>query len=196
MGGENVKNRVHAGRVSAILILCAGMLAAGCKSAPDLTRDQATSLIEASYAQAAPVPITVVVNDLGMRQGIAAKYWTGVKKYPNGYWADFKLTDDGKKLVKLTGGGDAITWRPDGPNDLHYAVIMTTVSASRLKATGIGDVEDNAGGKVVEFTEAEDLSGLPDALQNIARNSGNTLTTQRQANFVLQNGAWALQSVQ
>jgi len=191
-----VKNWMHAGRLSAMAILCAGMLAVGCKSAPDLTRDHATAMIEANYAQAAPVPTTVVVNDLGMREGITAKYWQGVKEYPNGYWADFKLTNDGKKLLKLTTGGDTIEWRPNGPNDLNYAVIMTTVATSRLNAQDIGDVEDNGNGKVVEFTEAVDLNGLPDALQKIAQNSGNTLTTQRQANFVLKNGAWSLQSIQ
>jgi hypothetical protein len=191
-----VKNWMHAGRVSAMGILCAGMLAAGCKSAPDLTRDHATSMIQANYAQAAPVPAVIVVNDLGMREGITAKYWEGVKRYPNGYWADFKLTDDGKKLVKLASSGDTISWRPNGPSDEHYAVTLTTVATVPLKPDQIGDVEDNGGGKVVSFTEVEDLSGLPSPLQGIAENPGNTLSTQRQATFVLKNGAWTLQSVQ
>ncbi len=196
MGGGTVKNWMHAERVSAMVMVCAGMLAAGCKSAPDLTRDHATSMIQANYAQAAPAPAVVVVNDLGMREGVTAKYWEGVKRYPNGYWADFKLTDDGMKLVKMASGGDTITWRPDGPNDPHYSVTLTTLAPVPLKPDQIGDVEDNGAGKVVSFTEVEDLSGLPGALQGIARNPGNTLTTQRQANFVLTNGAWTLQSVQ
>jgi hypothetical protein len=190
-------NSKTGGVLTAWTLLAAGLLAGGCKQAPELTRDQATAMIEANYAQAAPVPTTIVVNDLGMREGIAAKYWIGVRKYPNGYWGDFKLTDEGKKLVKLTdGGGDTITWRPNGPNDLNFAVVMTTVATSHLKAQDIGDVEDNGNGKVVEFTEAVDLSGLPNALQTIAQNSGNTLTTQRQANFVLKNRAWVLDSIQ
>ncbi len=191
-----MKNGVHAGRVSLVVLICAGVLAAGCKSAPQLTQANATALIEASYAQAAPAPATLVVKDLGMREGITAKYWTGIKKYPNGYWADFKLTDDGKKLVTLASGGDTIAWRPDGPNDLNYSVTMNTVVASHLKAQNFGDVEDSGNGKTVAFTEAVDLSGLPGPLQRIAQNSGNTLTTRREANFVLKNGAWALDSVQ
>lgn len=191
-----MKNRVFAGRVCVLALVCAGMLAAGCKSAPDLTQTDAKSLIEANYAHATPTPATIVVNDLGMREGIAAKYWEEVKRYPNGYWADFKLTEDGKKLVKLASGGDTISWQPDGPNDPHNTITVTTVAPVPLTAEGIGDVEDNGAGKVVSYTEVEDLSGLPDALKGIAQNPGNTLSTQRQANFVLQNGAWTLQSVQ
>jgi hypothetical protein len=190
-----VKKRGKAG-FAGLALLCAALLAAGCKQAPELTQVNAASLIQANYAQAAPVPIELVISDLGMRQGVTAKYWEGVKRYPNGYWADFKLTPDGKKLVKLADGGDTIAWRPDGPNDLHYAITVTTLGASHLKATNIGDIEDNGDGKVVEFTEAKDLSGLPDALQGMAHNSGNTLSTRRHANFVLANGAWSLQSIE
>jgi hypothetical protein len=191
-----VKKNKEAWILAATAVLGAGLMAIGCKQAPQLTQDSATSMIEANYAQAAPVPTTIVVNDLGMREGVTAKYWTGVKKYPNGYWADFKLTDDGKKLVKLANGEDTISWRPNGPDDPHYAITLTTVAASRLKAENLGEVEDNGNGKVVSFTEAIDLSGLPGPLQGIARNPGNTLTALRQANFVLTNGAWTLQSVQ
>ena len=182
--------------LAAAAILGIGLLAAGCKQPPDLTSASAASMIAANYAQAAPVPVTIVVNDLGMSEGVTAKYWQGSRKYPNGYWGDFKLTDDGKKLVKLASGGDTIAWRPDSPDDPHYAVTMTTVAASHLNAENIGDVEDNGSGKTVSFTEAEDLSGLPGDLQKIAHNAGNTLTTRRQANFVLKNGAWVLDSVQ
>lgn len=194
--GGDVRKSGKAGILMAAVVLGAGLLAGGCKSAPELTQANAISLIQASYAQAAPVATDIVVDDLGMRQGVTAKYWTGVKRYPNGYWADFKLTDDGKKLVRLANGGDSIEWRPDGPNDLHYAVTMTTLSTSRPKTSGFGDVEDNGGGKVVTFTEAVDLTGLPGALQGIAKNPGNTLTSRKQASFVLTNGAWTLQSVQ
>jgi hypothetical protein len=191
-----VKHWVTAGRLGPTMVACAGMLVAGCKQAPELSQADATAMIQANYAQAAPVPATIVIGDLGMRQGIEAKYWLGVKRFPNGYWADFKLTDDGKKLVKLESGGDTISWRPDGPNDLRYGLTVTTVPTVPLKAQGIGEVEDNGNGKLVSFTEAEDLSGLPAPLQGIAQNSANTLTTRRTANFVLKNGAWALDSVQ
>jgi hypothetical protein len=196
MEGGNVKNWLCAGRVSVMAIVCAGMLAGGCKSAPDLSQANAKSLIEANYAHAAPAPATIVVNDLGMREGVTAKYWEGSRRYPNGYWADFKLTPDGMKLVKLGSVGDTIAWRPNGPSDPHYSITVTTVAAVPLKAEGIGDVEDNGAGKLVSFTEVEDLSGLPDALKGIAQNPGNSLSTQRQASFVLANGAWTLESVQ
>jgi hypothetical protein len=182
--------------LTAAAILGIGLLASGCKQPPDLTQANATSMIEANYAQATPAPIMIMVNDLAMQEGVAAKYWQGVKKYPNGYWGDFKLTDEGKKLVKLPSGGETIAWRPDSPNDPHYAVTMTTVAAGHLKAEGIGSVEDDDNGKVVSFNETEDLSGLPGDLQKIANNADNTLKTRRRANFVLKNGAWALDSVQ
>ena len=43
--------------------------------------------------------------------------------YPNKYWADFKLTDAGKKAVKLPNGGDTIEWRPSGLDDKNYSVV-------------------------------------------------------------------------
>lgn len=181
---------------TAAAILGIGLLASGCKQPPELTQASATSMIEANYAQAAPAPVLIMVNDLAMQEGVTAKYWQGARKYPNGYWGDFKLTDEGKKLVKLASGGDTIAWRPDSPDDPHYAVTLTTVAANRLKAESIGSVEDSENGKAVSFNEAEDLSGLPGDLQKIAHNASNTLTTRRRANFVLKNGAWALDSVQ
>jgi hypothetical protein len=190
-----VKNRGKAG-FAGLALVCAALLAAGCKQAPELTQANAASLIQVNYTQAAPVPIDIVVNDLGMREGVTAKYWEGVKKFPNGYWADFKLTPDGKKLVKFENGGDTIAWRPDGPDDPHYVITVTTQATLHLKPLNIGDVEDNGDAKVVEFTEVEDLSGLPDALQGMAHNPGNTLSNRRHANFVLTNGAWSLQSIQ
>jgi uncharacterized lipoprotein YajG len=53
-------------------LLAAGLLVAGCKSAPELTATQAQALIQASYDQTAPVGTAIVVNDLGMRQGVTA----------------------------------------------------------------------------------------------------------------------------
>jgi hypothetical protein len=43
------------------------------------------------------------------------------------------------------------------------------------------------------YMEDVDLTGMPDALQNIAHNPGNELSKQRVATFVLNNGAWTLQ---
>lgn len=153
-------------------------------------------MIQANYDQAAPVNTNIVVTDLGMRQGVTAKYWMGIKKYPNGYWADFKLTPDGQKLVKLASGGDTIQWRPEGPSDDHYSVSMTTVAANHLKARNVQNIDDVGDNKVAKYTEAVDLSALPDPLQAIAQNPGNQLTTTRSATFALNGGAWKLQSAQ
>jgi hypothetical protein len=186
--------KLHA--YGALALLGAGLIAAGCKSAPPLEQADAMKMIQAKYDQSPPVNTDIVVNDLGMREGITAKYWTGLKKYPNGYWADFKLTPDGQKLVKLSGGGDTIQWRPEGPNDPNYAVTMTTVAANKLKARSPQDVEDVGDSKTIGFTEDVDLSALPDPLQGIAHNPGNRLSNTRHATFALDGGAWKLQSVQ
>ena len=98
----------------------AGMLLAGCKSAPDLTQADALAMIQAKYDQTPAAGANITVNGLGMRQGVTAKYWERTKKYPNGYWADFKLTPDGKKVLKLASGGDVIQWRPRRPAIRHF----------------------------------------------------------------------------
>lgn len=180
----------------ALAVLGVGLVVAGCKSAPPLSQADALSTIQAKYDQSAPVNTDIVVNDLGMREGVTAKYWQGVKKYPNGYWADFKLTPDGKKLVKLASNGDTIEWRPEGPNDDHYLMTITTVAANHLKARDVQSIEDVGDTKVVAYTEDVNLSGLPDPLQGIAHNPGNRLSTARHANFTLEGGAWKLQSIQ
>jgi hypothetical protein len=180
----------------ALGLLGAGLALAGCKSAPPLTQDQAQALIQAKYDAMPPAAASITVDDLGMREGVTAKYWTGTKRYPNGYWGDFQLTPEGKKVVSLTGGGDMIQWRPEGPNDPRYAIGVTTVTTNHLKAKGIGEIQDQAGGtKVVDYTEEVVLAGLPDPLLGIAHNPGNKLSTKRTATFVLSGGAWTLQSI-
>jgi hypothetical protein len=114
----------------------------GCKSAPPLSQTDALALIQAKYDQSPPQPLTIVLTDQGMQQGVSDKFWQGVKRYPNGYWGDFKLTDLGKKQVKLSDGGDVIQWRPDGPSDLRYAYSMSTVTSNHLKARGLSDIQD------------------------------------------------------
>ena len=168
---------------------------AGCKSAPDLSADQAKALIQAKYDHDPGTAFDISVDDRGMQEGVTAKYWAGIKRYPNGYWGDFKLTDDGKKVLKLPGGGDVIQWRPDGPSDPHFVVVVVPLALSRLKARDIGSVESIGDTRTVSFMEDVDLSGLPAALQNIAQSPANRLSTTRQATFVLNNGAWVLQSI-
>jgi hypothetical protein len=194
--GGNMKNWGNFARVCVGALVAAGVLAAGCKSAPELSQADALSMIQAKYAQTAPVAIDIVVTDRGMQQGVTAKYWTGVKRFPNGYWADFKLTDDGKKLIELPGGGDTIQWRPSGPADPHYSITVTTIATSQPKVSGVQDISDLGDGKVAKFTEAENLDALPAPLQEIAQDPGNELSAHKQANFALTNGAWTLQSLQ
>jgi hypothetical protein len=137
-----------------------------------------------------------MVDDLGIREGITAKYWVRTKVYSNKYWADFALTADGKKAVKLADGGDTIQWRPQSAEDKNYSVVVTTVATNHLKARGVQDPHDEAGGtKSVVFTEAVSLDGVPDALQDIAHDPGNKLSTKRTATFTLVDGVWKLTSI-
>jgi hypothetical protein len=174
----------------------AGLLLAGCKSAPELTAAQAQALIQAKYDAAPAVGANIVVDDLGMRMGATAKYWNRTTIYPNKFWADFKLTDEGKKAFKLQDGGDVIKWRPDSADDKSYSIVVVTVAANHLKARDVKDPQDDAGGKGASFTEALNLDGVPDALQQIAHNPGNKLSSKRQAEFALDGGAWKLVSIE
>jgi len=181
--------------------LFGGLMIAGCKSAPELTQAQALSLVQADYDHGQPQGISIQVNDLGMRQGATAKYWDRTKIYPNHYWADFKLTPDGKKVVQLANGGDTIEWRPESADDTHYSIRMITVQANHLKARSMGDITDEMitgvdTAKGADFTEGVDMTGVPDTLQQIAHNPGNQLSTKRHVDFALANGAWTVHAVQ
>ncbi len=182
--------------LAAVVFLGAAVLATGCKSAPDLTQDQAKTMIQARYDGQAGTALTIAVEDRGMQEGVHDGYWVGVKRYPNGYWADFKLTPDGAKVVKLPNGGDTIQWRPDSPSSPNYTVVVVPQTVCKLKARGIGEVQTLADNRTVAFTEDVDLSSLPAGLQSIAQNPGNQLSTQRVATFTLVNGAWTLKSVE
>jgi hypothetical protein len=167
-----------------------------CKSAPELTAAQAQSLIQAKYDQDPAVGAPITITDLGMRQGVTAKYWDRSKAYPNKYWADFKLSDAGKKAVTLTGGGDTIEWRPDSMEDKNFSVVVTAAATNHLKAHDVKDPQDEVGGtKVAIFTEAVSLDGVPAPLQDIAHDPGNKLSTRRTATFTLDGGAWKLSSI-
>lgn len=178
----------------------AGLLFSGCKSAPELTAANAQALILAKYDQTAAVGANIAVDDLGMRQGATAKYWTRTTIYPNKFWADFTLTAEGKKVLKLQKGGDMIQWRPESADDTHYSVIVVTVAANHLKAHDLQDAQDEvlpgqSTVKGVAFTESVNLDGVPAPLQDIAHNPGNKLSTKRQADFVLVDGAWKVQAI-
>ncbi len=173
----------------------AGLLLSGCNR-PELTQANAQAMIQAKYDQTPAVGVDITVNDLGMRQGVTAKYWDRSKAYPNKYWADFKLSDAAKKAMTLPGGGDTIQWRPESVEDKKFSVMVTTLAANHLKARDVKEPQDEVGGtKSVVYTQAVSLDGVPDALQEIAHNPGNKLSTKKTATFALDAGAWKLQSI-
>jgi len=169
---------------------------AGCKSAPELTAAQAQALIQAKYDQTPPLGANITVDDLGMRMGATDKYWDRTTIYPNKFWADFKLTPDGKKAIKLADGGDTIKWRPDSPDDKTFSIVVVTTAANHLKARVDNDPQDEVGGtKSVVFTESVNLDGVPGPLQDIAHNPGNKLSSKKTATFAVDGGAWKLVSI-
>jgi hypothetical protein len=179
-----------------VALLGAAMIFAGCKSAPELSAANAQALIQAKYDADPAVSTNIVVDDLGMREGVTAKYWDRSKAYPNKYWADFKLSEDGKKSVKLPSGTDIIEWRPASMDDKTFSVIVSTVATNHLKAHDVADPQDEVGGtKSATFNEVKSLDGVPAPLQGIAHNPGNHLSSKKTATFSLDNGAWKLQSI-
>jgi hypothetical protein len=179
-----------------LALLAAGLLIAGCKSAPDLSQAQALTMIQARYDQSPAEPVSITVNDTGMQQGITAKYWLGTKRYPNGYWADFTITPDGKKVLKQASGGDVIQWRPDNPTDPNFVIVIQTVATNHLKARDVGEIQSVGDSRTASFTEDVNLDGIPQPLVDIAHNPDNKLSAMRQATFVLTSGAWTLQSIE
>jgi hypothetical protein len=192
-----VRNTVKMNVLLSLAVLGAGMVVAGCKSAPPLSQTDALAMIQAKYDATPAVGANITVNNDGMVQGATAKYWNRTTIYPNKYWADFTLTPDGKKVIKQASGGDLIKWRPDSPTDKNYSIVLVTVAANHLKAKDIKDVQTvGSSSASVAFSEAVDLTGVPDPLVAIAHNPGNQLSVGRTADFVLDNGAWKLQSIE
>jgi len=195
-----VKNAVKM-HVLGVAFVAAGLLFTGCKTAPELTQANALAMIQAKYDATPAVGVSVTVNHLGLSQGIIAKLWTLTKVYPNKFWADYTLTADGKKSVKLPGGGEVIQWRPENADDKGYSVVILTAVANHLKAHDLKDLQDEvlpgvATAKGAGFTEAQNLDGVVDGLQQIAHNPGNKLSTKRQADFSLEDNVWKLHSIE
>lgn len=179
---------------------CSILLINGCKSAPELKKEQALALVQARYDQTTPAGVNILVNDPGMLSGAKAKLWERTKVYPNKIWADFKLTADGKKAVVLPGGGDVIEWRPQSADDKNYTIVVTTVAVNHLKAKDMGDLRDEAmagadTAKAGRYTEVVNLTGVPQTLQDLARYPGNRLSTKKEGDFVLANGTWTLKAI-
>ena len=192
--GEGMKNLRYLGAMALVGVGLIGF--AGCKSAPELVSADAQKAIQAKYAAQAPVNVQITVNDLGMQQGANGKLWTRAKVYPNKYWADFTLTPEGKKAVKLLGGGDTIQWRPDSLEDKKFVVVVTSAVATSPKVKDVQVAQEAGAGKSVAFTEVENLDGVSDVLQQIAHNPGNKLSQKKMANFTLDGSAWKLDSIQ
>jgi hypothetical protein len=185
-------------KLGAMALLGAGLLVfAGCKSAPPLSQQDALAIVQAKYNQAPPESVSFPITDLGMRKGIVAKYWAETKKYPNGYWADFEMTPDGKKVIKLSSGGDTIQWHPESSSDKSFVVTASTVATSRHKAKDMSDLLDLGGGvKTATYSESDVLDALPSALKDIIEDPGNKISTKRTATFNLVDNQWQLQSIQ
>ena len=185
-----------------VAVMGAGLVISGCKSAPELSKDQALKMVQDKYDQTAPVGVNVLVNDSGMRLGATAKLWERTKVFPNRLWADFKLTAEGKKAVVLPAGGDTIEWRPASLEDKTYSIVVTTTAANHLRAKDMGDLQDEMlpgadTAKAGKYTEAANLQGVPDTLQHIiAENPLNKVSTKKQADFALENGAWVLKRIE
>ena len=162
--GGNVKNSVKLKVLSSLVLLSAGWWLAGCKSAPDLTQAQAQSMIQAKYDKDPGVTFNISVNDGACSRVFTQTIGSGPNAYPNGYWADFKLTPDGAKVVKLPAGGDVIQWRPDGPAAPNYAIVVVPLALSHYKARGLGDVETIGDTKTVTYMEDVILDAMPAAV--------------------------------
>jgi len=191
---ERVKIAGKMQALAAVALLGVGVVLAGCKSGPELTKDQAQALITAKYDAMAGAKLNIAVGDLAMQAAVRAGYLQGVKRYPNGYWADFKLSAAGAKELTVA-GGELIQWRPTAPSDPHYAITMTTVAAPKLKARDFGDVTKVGEIATVVFTEDVNLSSLPAPVQEMARTPGNKMNDKKTATFALVNGAWAVQKI-
>jgi hypothetical protein len=196
--GGRVKRALKFEVLGALLLMGAGWWIAGCKSAPDLSKADAQKLVQSYLDQQPPASFIINVNEIGLKQGFDAKYWKLTKVYPNKKWADYDLTDDGKKLVTLNGGGTTIQWRPDDLGKAHFYV--TTVATGHGKVKDLQDPQDDIvpgvdTAKSAVFIEDVDLAGLPDPMQQMAHNPGNVLSSKRHADFALDGGNWKVHDV-
>lgn len=182
-----------------VLVTGAGLCVAGCNFTPDLSKTAAITMIQAEYDKRPAEPIIIAVDDMGLKQGLSHNLWKLAKVYPNQRWADYKLTDEAKKSIKLQGGGDTVEWRPEqGHNDFHF--FIQTAQANHLKAKEVGDPHDDVlagvdSAKGATFNEVENFDNVPDPVALIGHNAINKVSTRRQAAFALVGGNWALHSI-
>lgn len=198
MGGK-VRRVLNLRVLGAVALLFVGTWLSGCKSKPELSKADALRMIQADYDNRPPGGASILVDDVGLKQGLTAKYWKLVKIYPNNRWADYTLTDDGKKVLKLESGGDVIQWRPEPGSSPHFMIV--TLATNHFKAHDVLDPQDEVvpgvdTAKSATFTESLNFEGVPQPLQDIAHNPGNKPSSKRTANFSLDGGAWKLHSIE
>lgn len=183
---------------AAIVLLSASLVGVcGCKSAPELSQADAQKLIQAKLDAQPAAGVEITVSDQGMQIGANSKLWVRTKVYPNRYWADFTLTDDGKKQIKLASGKGAIEWRPESLTDKDFSLVVTSAVQTHPKAKNVQSAQDvGSTSKTVGYTEVVGLEGLSPALQEIAHTPGNKLSSRKTASFVLDGGAWKVDSIQ
>ena len=183
----------------AVAFMGAGLLLNGCKSAPELSQADAAKMIQAEYDSRPAAGAGVYVNEFGLKQGLTAKYWQLVKIYPNNRWADYKLTDEGKKVLTLQGGGDTIEWRPEQGNNSHFYVVTTKANhftAKEVEAPQDEVVPGVTTAKSAAFNETLNFDGVPQPIVDLAHNAGNKLSSKKHADFAFEGGSWKLHSIQ
>lgn len=185
--------------LAAVGLAGAGLVMDGCKSAPVLTKDNAQALIQTHYDSEATSGVTITVDKLGLQQGLSAGYWKLTKIYPKQEgWADYTLTPEGKKVLKLDAGGDVIEWRPGADGEFHFLIVTT--AANTMRAKEVEDPQDEvlAGvstAKSVTYTESVNMTGVPQPLQDMAHNPGNKLSSRRQADMSYEGGSWKVHGI-
>jgi hypothetical protein len=184
--------------LGALLLAGAGLWVTACKSTPELTQTDAQKLIQADYDSRPAAGAGIYINEIGLKQGLNDKYWKLTKVYPNNRWADYTLTDDGKKVLKLQDGGDVIQWRPEDGNNFHFYVV--TLQQNHFRVKDVSGPEDGVvpgvdKAKSATFSETLNLDGVPQPLSDLAHNAGNQLSSKKTADFSYENGAWKLHEI-
>jgi len=197
--GGKKKDMLNRKFFAAVALLGASlaMVVSGCKSAPELTQADAQKMIQAKLDAKDAAPVSLTVDDQGMQMGANAKLWDRTKVYPNRFWADFTLTPEGKKQIKLAGGADVIQWRPESLDDKKFAMVLTTAVVTHSKAKDVQAPSKVSSTSVtVDYSEAIGLEALSDTLQKIAHTPGNKLSTKRTAALSYDGSAWKVDSLQ
>lgn len=191
------KLRIYA--LGALAFAVAGLLFTGCKSAPELSKDSAQALIQSHLDSQSPSGITIMVDKMGLQQGLSAGYWKLTKIYPKqAGWADYTLSPQGQKVLKLSSGGNVIEWRPGGDGEYHF--LIQTITANTMRAKDVQNPQneilpDAKHAKSVRYTESVNMDGIPEPLQNMAHNAGNRLSSKRQADLSYEGGSWKVHGI-